>query len=155
MNIGTVGNNFSPKTAGADQAPKASGSSPADIEQKIRSLEGERAQLEQQRSEEENPFAAQQSDNVKVLENRIKELDKQIQQLKAEAAKAQKNEGQNSPAASAARKFDTFEHSANLPKEPASGVYSVSAGENGNLVISLDDSQQQAVSLTESAAQEE
>lgn len=109
MNICSTGN-FPPQYPdGSAVSQKPGSDSTSDIDQQIKTLEKEKGKLEDQRDKEKNPFAMQQSDKYKDLEKRIRELDKQIQQLKAEAASAQRKTDHTDPdAASSRMSFDTY-----------------------------------------------
>lgn len=118
-----------------------------DAEQKIDALEKKKVALQQQLEKEDNPFALGKSKEYEATKKEIEELDKQIEQLKAskdsnsvsEEASALKNNGNQKSNNALKGQFDEYISSKDQPEQPSAGIYSISADENGGLVISLDD----------------
>lgn len=131
MNISSIGA-YSPQ--------KSIGGISKNIGQDIKTLEQERAKLDQDKQKERNPFAIKQSKNFDSIDKKIKDLDNKIQQLKATASSSAKdpdNKVENQQKSSVPRQFDEYVSSKDQPKQPSAGTYSISRNEKGEPVISV------------------
>nr|WP_315020299.1 phage major capsid protein [uncultured Aminipila sp.] len=145
MEINGVAFSFSQNSV--EGSTKAEGST-KDAEQKIDALEKKKVALQQQLEKEDSPFALGKSKAYEATKKEIEQLDQQIEQLKASkrsnpASEASSNMENNinkrsNNAFNSTGKFDEFIRSEDQPKQPSSGIYSISSDENGSLVISLD-----------------
>lgn len=140
MDISGISSSFSQTSA--------SGSS-KDVEQQIKDLEAKKVKLQQELKEEDSPFALTQSKECESIQKRIEQLDQQIQQLKASensgsdqagevtASLESNNNSESTKIRSRTKQFDEFIRSEDQPKEPSTGIYTVSYDEKGKPIASF------------------